>query len=1026
MSGGQDRKGAVVRRLGLGLLVGVVVVVALPASAGAVVVQAGNGQRYGVLLRRGVGVSALKAAQVPATGRVAAPNGNVDYHGGPILHSSAPYLIFWDPSGAISAHSKTVLEQYLSDTAADSGKATDVFSVLRQYTDSSGFADYQQTFSASQAILDTQPYPTIASGCTTGSGYPNCLTDAQLQAEVTRLINARSLPTGIGPNAPIYFLITPQDTNICSPALGCADPGFCAYHSSFTDGSNHVLYASVPFIVWTINSTKGCQDDGNTFVYQTPNNDPADNIADDLSHELSEMITDPLTTGWWSNASGREVADNCESYGSGGPLQGQSLNAYAPILGGSESAGNLYDQVINGDHYYTQTDWSNGDVGCKAQTSADALTPDFTDSVNGVVASFDPTTSTQSSGSITSVSWDFGDGSTAFSTGSPALVSHSYARPGTYTVTLTLVDSLGNLATVSHPVTAGNLPPTASFTGPTSGIPGAAVTFDGGGSSDSGGSIVGYSWSFGDGATSAAGPTTSHTYSAAGTYTVTLTVTDSSGLQATTSHQITIDEPPVASFTGPTAGLAGAAVTFAGGGSSDPDGSIVGYSWSFGDGATSVAGPTISHTYSAAGTYTVTLTVTDSSGLQAMTSHQITVDEPPTAAFTGPASGAPGAAVTFDGGGSSDPDGSIVGYSWSFGDGATSAAGPTTSHTYSAAGKYTVTLTVTDSRGLQATTSHQITIDEPPTASFTGPTSGIPGAAVTFAGGGSSDPGGSIVGYSWSFGDGATSAAGPTTSHTYWAAGAYTVTLTVTDSSGLQAMTSHQITVDEPPASSTGPTPGVAGAAVMVDELPAAALTGPTAGLAGAAVTFDGSGSSDPDGSIVGYSWSFGDGATSAAGPTTSHTYSASGTYTVTLTVTDSSGLQATSTHQIAISAAGLGKGKVSGNTATLTVTCKGATACSVALQLRVTETSKRGNVIAVIATSGSTKVTQKTVVIGNVSVSLSGGQTRTIRIRLNRAGQQLLAKFHRIKVKLAAVSAGQTVSYITVTFKARETNTRK
>lgn len=723
------------RRWGLGLLVGVVVIAALPASAGAVAVQTGTGQRYGVLLRPGVSVSALKGARAPTPSLVGSANGNVDYHGGPVLHSSTPYLIFWDPTAEIAAHSRTVLEQYLTDSAADSGKGTDVFSVLRQYTDTTGFADYNQTFSsAGQAIVDTQSYPTTASGCTTTSSYPHCLTDAQLRTEMARLISTRSLPTGIGANAPIYFLITPADTNVCGSGLGCAGDGdFCAYHSDFTDGPNDVLYASVPFIVWTLNSSKGCQLDG-TSTYQSPNSDQADNIADDLSHELDETITDPLINAWYNDDGDNEVADNCESYGPDGPLNGESLDAYEPVLGGSESAGTLYDQAINGDHYYTQTVWSNADVGCEAQ----ALTPRFTNSVDGTVVAFDPT-GTASASPVVSVNWDFGDGSTASSSGRPTPISHTYALPdAAYTVTLTLVDSFGDRETVSH---------------------------------------------------------------------------------------------------------------------------------------------------------------------------SVTTDELPTASFTGPTSGVAGTAVTFDGSGSSDPDGSIAGYSWSFGDGTTGAAGPATSHTYSAPGSYMVKLTVTDSSGQQSTTSHPITIDEPPTAAFTGPASGLARAPVKFAG----------------------------------------------------------------------------------------------------------SGSSDPDGSIVGYSWSFGDGTTSTAGPAASHVYLAPGTYTVTLTVTDSSGLQSTTSHQISISAARLGKVKVSGNTAAVTVTCKGPSACAFTLQLSVVETVRGGRVIAVAAAKQRTR----TVVIGTVSVRLSRGQTRTVHIRLNNPGQQLLAKFRKLTSALAITVAGKAISRTTVTFKA-------
>jgi PKD repeat protein len=201
--------------------------------------------------------------------------------------------------------------------------------------------------------------------------------------------------------------------------------------------------------------------------------------------------------------------------------------------------------------------------------------------------------------------------------------------------------------------------------------------------------------------------------------------------------------------------------------------------------------------------------------------------------------------------------------------------------------------------------------------------------------------------------------------------------LTVTDSSGLQSTTSHSITVDEPPTAS---------------------FAGPASGLAGTAVTFDGSGSGDPDGSIVGYSWSFGDGTTSAAGPTTSHAYSAPGTYTVTLTVTDSGGLQSTASHQIAISAVRLGKVKVSGTTAAVTVGCNGASTCSFTLQMSVTETINGGKVIAVTAAARNAKTKKKTVAVGTVSVSLSGGRTKTIQIKLNGAGRQTLGQVPKAK----------------------------
>src|SRR5206468_487661 len=123
--------------------------------------------------------------------------------------------------------------------------------------------------------------------------------------------------------------------------------------------------------------------------------------------------------------------------------------------------------------------------------------------------------------------------------------------------------------------------------------------------------------------------------------------------------------------------------------SSDPDGSIASYAWTFGDGATSTA-QNPSHTYAAGGTYTVTLTVTDNQGAEsAPTSRTLTItaaNQSPTAAFT---SSCNALSCSFTST-SSDPDGSIASYAWTFGDGATSTA-QNPSHTYAAGGTYTVT-----------------------------------------------------------------------------------------------------------------------------------------------------------------------------------------------------------------------------------------------------------------------------------------------------------------------------------------------
>src|SRR5439155_254766 len=156
------------------------------------------------------------------------------------------------------------------------------------------------------------------------------------------------------------------------------------------------------------------------------------------------------------------------------------------------------------------------------------------------------------------------------------------------------------------------------------------------------------------------------------------------GVVALKSGAATVNQPPVAAFTSSCSSLTCAFTST----SSDPDGTIASYAWTFGDGASSTA-QNPSHTYGAANTYTVTLTVTDNQGASsavALTGTVATANQPPAAAFTSSCSSL-SCAFTSN---SSDPDGTIASYAWTFGDGASSTA-QNPSHTYGAANTYTVT-----------------------------------------------------------------------------------------------------------------------------------------------------------------------------------------------------------------------------------------------------------------------------------------------------------------------------------------------
>ena len=336
-----------------------------------------------------------------------------------------------------------------------------------------------------------------------------------------------------------------------------------------------------------------------------------------------------------------------------------------------------------------------------------------------LTVSFDAGGSSDADGSIVSYHWNFGDGSF----GSGNNVNHTY-QAGQFTATLTVTDDAGATDTASVVISvneAANQAPTAHVSAnPISGAAQLNVTFSGSGSSDPDGTIVSYQWNFGDGA-SGSGATVSHTYTSAGPFTAVLAVTDNDGATDTASVVISVNEaanqaPTAHVSANPISGTAQLNVTFSGSGSSDPDGTISNYSWSFGDGS-GANGMVVDHTYTSAGQYTAVLTVTDNDGAADSASVAITVaaaaNQAPTADISAvPVNSASLLTMSFDASGSSDPDGSIVNYDWNFGDG-TVGSGKTAAHTYTTAGQYTAVLTVTDNDGATDTDAVVITVEDP-------------------------------------------------------------------------------------------------------------------------------------------------------------------------------------------------------------------------------------------------------------------------------------------------------------------------
>ena len=261
------------------------------------------------------------------------------------------------------------------------------------------------------------------------------------------------------------------------------------------------------------------------------------------------------------------------------------------------------------------------------------------------------------------------------------------------------------------------------------------------------------------------------------------------------------NQSPIASFTASTtSGKAPLEVDFDASDSTDPNGTVESYEWSFGDGE-SGEGEQVTHTYEDPGEYTAKLTVTDNAGSNDSYETTISVDDrnqQPTASFTASAtSGSAPFHVNFNSD-SSDPDGTVVSHEWDLGDG-TVKYGDTTSHTYFSSGDYEISLTVTDDEGAIGTTAQTLTLptgpNRNPSASFTAnPDSGSPPLDVTFDASGSTDPDGEIDSYDWDFGDGE-SGSGVSVDHTFDETGSFTVTLTVTDDDGATSNVDRTIEV---------------------------------------------------------------------------------------------------------------------------------------------------------------------------------------------------------------------------------------
>ncbi len=295
----------------------------------------------------------------------------------------------------------------------------------------------------------------------------------------------------------------------------------------------------------------------------------------------------------------------------------------------------------------------------------------------------------------------------------PGVSSAVVGSPGLAVGTLSLTSATMNL-TVGTPsigyddLCASSSTLTASASGaPLSGTAPLEVNFTG--SASGGTPPYSYSWDFGDGASSSS-QNPAHTYAAAGTYPVSLTVTDSSSDSATDSHLSVEVLAPGCSLTCsavvPSTAETGQAVSFSGSATASGCSGTPVYDWDFGDGSAHESGSSPTHVYGTAGTYTWTLTVTVSGASPCTQSGTLTVTEPSGgcgischATISAPRT-APGEPITFNAiyqhtANCSEP----LTLDWDFGDGSPHESGPTVVHTYAAEGSYNWNLRVEEANG---------------------------------------------------------------------------------------------------------------------------------------------------------------------------------------------------------------------------------------------------------------------------------------------------------------------------------------
>jgi hypothetical protein len=266
-------------------------------------------------------------------------------NGGPIMNAPTVHLIFWLPNGfhydpSNTAAADTTYENLMTRFFTDISGGT-YLNILSQYPGLCGLPNTSPGtpcfggVTVGAGTVDTGSYTTHA-----GTAQDS-LTDADMQAEITRFINNQHLTSGLNSE---FFVFLGNGVVTCLTGSACDNNVFCAYHSSFQLNGNTVVYAVMPNLV----SLSGCNEN----ISAGPNQLAADREIIAASHEFAESLTDPRVNdslAWDDTTGNREVGDNCNT--DGNPQLGTIAADHANV-------------TLNGHRYVVQAEWSNDDAGC--------------------------------------------------------------------------------------------------------------------------------------------------------------------------------------------------------------------------------------------------------------------------------------------------------------------------------------------------------------------------------------------------------------------------------------------------------------------------------------------------------------------------------------------------------------------------------------------------------------------------------------------------------------------------------------